>query len=239
MRISSIMNIGYLDMQTIHQVLSSDKISYNDKIGFVRRNSDQIHDIVAAHITSAEYKTLMKGRPLVKFKFLKNSRTKRGDKILLAGSLGIPVTEVDDCISDASDEIENRTEMPMEPTERLDTMKTYVYRHGKKEEVINFLDYELSSAKDKLECLYRTLEYNAGGVADYFVRPVHRMSNRTLVSLYGVIDRHLSECERDGIVSKSEKDRNAEWALVRICHIQSNSKLINAVKTYKKLKAAY
>ncbi|MCR5266060.1 MAG: hypothetical protein K6E29_05640 [Cyanobacteria bacterium RUI128] len=239
MRISSINNIGYLDMQTIHKVLSSDKISFNDKISFVRKNSAVIKDLVDANITSSEYQKLMQKRPLKKFKPLRNSYTKRGDKILLAGSLGVPVSEVDDCISEASDRIENRTDIHIEPTEELNKMKTYVYRHGKPEQLVNFLDYELSSAKDILGCLYRTLEYNAGGVADYFVRPIHRMSNRTLVSLYSTIDRNLTECQRQGIVSQSEKDRNAEWALVKICQIQSNSKLINAVKTYKKLKAAY
>lgn len=232
-------NIGYIDMQTLHKVLTSDKISFNEKISYVRKNSNKIKDIIEAHITSSEYKKLMKGRPLEKFRPLKNSYTKRGDKILLAGSLGISPSEVPEYVQNASDEIASGNIEAMKQTEKMDKIKTYVYRHGSKEQIINFLDYELSTAKDKLCCLYRTLEYNSGGVADYFVRPIHRMNNKTLVGLYSIIDKHLTECQTQGLVSKSEKDRNAEWAIVRICQIQSNSKLINAVKTYKNLKAAY
>ena len=236
MRVS---NIGYIDMQTLHKVLTSDKLSYNEKISFVRKNSGKIKDIVEANITSSEYKKLMKNIPLEKFRPLKNSYTKRGDKILLAGSLGITPAQVPEFVQNASDEIAARGHGQIIQTENMDKIKTYVYRHGTSEQLINFLDYELSTTKDTLGCLYRSLEYNAGGVADYFVRPIHRMNNKTLVGLYSVIDKHLTKCQTQGLVSQSEKDRNAEWALVRICQIQSNSKLINAVQTYKKLKAAY
>ena len=73
----------------------------------------------------------------------------------------------------------------------------------KKEQLVKFWDYKLGHIKDVIKYLYSTLEYNTGGIADYFVRPIHRMNNKTLIKLY---------------------------------HIQNNSKLINAVKTYKTLK---
>ena len=117
----------------------------------------------------------------------------------------------------------------------MDMLKTYVYRHGSKDELVAFLDYELTQTKDVAKTLYRTLEYYSGGVADYFIRPIHRMDNKTLVKIYNVIDKNIKEAVSIGEISDADSKKIAKWALIKIYQIQNNSKLINAIKTYKTL----
>ena len=119
--------------------------------------------------------------------------------------------------------------------DEIEAIKTYVYRHGTKQQVIDTLDYELTHAKDILTVLYQTLEYNSGGVADYFMRPIHLMSNNTMYNVYNTIDKNLTKCEQSGSISAQEHKDTAEWALAKIYMIQNNQKLRNAVKLYKEL----
>ena len=121
------------------------------------------------------------------------------------------------------------------PTETMEKLKTYVYRHGSKDELVNFLDYELQKSKDLTKSLYHTLEYYSGGVADYFLRPIHRMDNKTLVKIYRIIDKNIKHSLACGDMSDAHSKKLAKWALVRIYQIQNNSKLINAIKTYRTL----
>ena len=103
-------------------------------------------------------------------------------------------------------------------------------------ELVTFLDYELTVAKDTVKCLYKNLQYYSGGIADYFIRPIHRMDNKTLVKVYNVINKGIKSAEKNGEISDSESKKLAKWALVQIYNIQNNSKLINAIKTYETLK---
>ena len=114
-------------------------------------------------------------------------------------------------------------------------LKTYVYRHGSKDDLVAFLDYELKKAEDLTKSLYRTLEYYSGGVADYFIRPIHRMDNKTLIKLFDVINKNIKQKQIAGKLSEAESEEVAKYALLRIYEIQNNSKLINAIKTYKTL----
>ena len=97
------------------------------------------------------------------------------------------------------------------------------------------LDQELTLAKDKLQTLYSTLEYNTGGVADYFTRPIHRMDNTTLVTIYSVVNKHLDKMVKDNKLSAEQHDDTSQWALIQIYRIQNNSKLIRDYKAYKEL----
>ena len=108
--------------------------------------------------------------------------------------------------------------------------KTYIYRHGSAEQLVLFFDYELLKSKDVLKTLYRTLEYNNNGVADYFIRPIHRMKNSTLISLYQVVDKYLQKSFNSGQIISEQKLETSEWALKRIYLIQHNSKFINSLK---------
>lgn len=226
-----------VNLYTIYKVLSSTHITNQEKTNFIRKNNGVIRQYMDVELTGFDYRSLMTSRPLEKFKPLKNSFTKKGDKILLAKMLGIDVLEVDEYIESIEQKsFDDKDKLKQMPIDKLDAIKTYVYRHGSKSSVVKFLDYELRRSTDILNTLYKTLNYNTGGLADYFVRPIHRMSNNTLVKLYDVISQNLDSSCKSGKIQESEKDEMAKWALVQIYKIQNNSKFINAVKTYKELK---
>ena len=227
--------ITSINADTIHRILASDKISDRQKIRFVNQNKVEIQHALNIEITPKEFKYILSHRPLQKFKPIKNSLTKRGDKILLAKTLGIEPNEVDDYIENVQDAMADVDELSFLPKDKLDAIKTYIYRHGSKDGIVNFLDYELKTSKDFLQTLYRTLEYHTGGLADYFIRPIHKMSNNTLIRLYNVIDDNIKDARQNGKISAEESNEISRWALIRIYQIQNNSKFINAVKTLKAL----
>lgn len=227
--------IERVDFDTVHRVLTSRKLTETQKTEFLKNHKTEIRQLVNLHITSAEYKGLMKNRPLQKFRPLKNSFTKRGDKKLLANALDIPESDVNDYIEKVSSSLEDVDNLTFLPPDKIELIKTYVYRHGSKEQLVNFLDYELKTAKDRVKRLYQTLEYHTGGVADYFIRPIHRMDNKTMIRVYNIVDKNLKESETAGLICEKDNLRISEWALYRIYEIQNNSKFINAIKTYKVL----
>ena len=49
------------------------------------------------------------------------------------------------------------------------------------------------------------------------------------------INKNISKAFQEGRISEAQGDKVARWALIRIYKIQNNSKLINALKTYKTL----
>ena len=234
----NIPKIEAVNFNIVHQVLTSNKISESQKIQFLRNNKteiEQLIDIKEPIPTGKEYAILMKNRPLIKFRPLKNSFKKRGDKILLAKSLGIPLSEVDSYIQNVTEAMSEINQLSFLPEDKIDSIKTYVFRHGSKDQVVSCLEYELMKSKDILKTLYTTLEYHTGGAADYFLRPIHRMDNKTLLKIYNVIDKQLNNAEICNNITKEQNQKIAEWALIRIYKIQNNNKLINAIKTYKTL----
>lgn len=225
-----------LTLNKVYNVLSATHISAAQKEEFVMVNRTEINELLLGKINTASFQTIMQGRKLQLFKPLKNSYTKAGDKKILAKALGIATGDVDSYIHGISEAIEDG-EITDYPKDKIEMIMTYVYRHGKKNELLNFVDYELSSAKDILGVLYRTLEYNAGGAADYFVRPIHRLDNKTIVSLYDIIDKNLKNAVRTGDLSAIDCERTSEWALVRIYEIQNNQKLKNALRLKRELES--
>lgn len=236
MEISPVSSIKNIDLYSVYKVLSSDKISERQKTDFIRQNKTAIQQALDVKFSGENFKILMKSRPLLKFKPVKNSFTKRGDKILLSKFLGIEPAEFDDYIENVQNDLSDADKLGFLHKDKLDAIKTYVYRHGSKDEIVVFLDYELKSSKDILKTLYKTLDYHTNGLADYFIRPIHRMSNKTLVKLYNVIDKNLEQSRKTGSISEEKRNEIAMWALVRIYQIQNNSKFINAIKTYNVLK---
>lgn len=236
MEISAINLITPITLSKVHEVLTSNKITDSQKTDFVRRYKTQIQEAIDVKISGTEFKWIMSKRPIRKFKPLKNSFTKRGDKIMLAKMLCIEPAELDDYISEVEDAMQDFDNLGFLPKDKLDAIKTYVYRHGSKDGIVVFLDYELRSSTDMLKTLYSTLDYYSGGLADYFIRPIHRMSNKTLIKLYNVIDKNLKNARDTGSITEEQYDKTAKSALVRIYQLQNNSKLINAIKTYKILK---
>ena len=236
MEVSAINSITPITLSKVHEVLTSNKISQREKTDFIRHYKTEIQEAIDVKLSGAEFKWIMSKRPLQKFKPLKNSLTKRGDKIILSEMLGIEPCEVENYISNVEDALADINKLGFLPKDKLDAIKTYVYRHGSKDEIVEFLDYELKTSGDILKTLYRTLDYHTNGLADYFIRPIHRMSDLTLIKLYNVIDKNLKNAMKTGSISEEQYYKTAKQTLTRIYQIQNNSKLINAIKTYKILK---
>lgn len=231
--ISSIDSLTPITLTKVHEVLTSNNISHNQKTEFIRHFKTQIQEALDVKLTGSEYKWIMGNRPLQKFRLLKNSITKRGDKRLLAMVLEIEPCDVDEYIENVTEAMKEVNQLGFLPKDEIDAIKTYVYRHGSKDGIVEFLDYELRTSNDLLKTLYSTLEYHTGGIADYFIRPVHRMTNLTMVRLYNVIDKNLKNALKTGSITQEEYDKISKNALIRIYQIQNNSKLINAIKTYR------
>lgn len=231
-----IQKIDKLNFETFQKVLESTSITDSQKVQFINQNIGQIEQIMKSKISNMDFKTLMQKRALIKFRPLKNSFTKKGDKIILAKALDINPSEVSSYIKNVAGSIQNINNIHGLSPEKMDMLKTYVYRHGSKDELVAFLDYELTQSKNLTESLYRTLNYYSGGIADYFIRPIHRMDNNTLIKVYRIIDKHIKKSITEGNLTDADSKLVAKWALVQIYKIQNNSKLINAIKTYKNLK---
>ena len=226
--------INVIDFDKIYKILTSSKISDAQKTQFIKNNRSAIKKVMLQNITSAEFKTLMDNRVLQKFRPLKNSFTKRGDKILLAKALELPPNQIPQYIKTTTEALNDIDNLSL-PKDKIDMLKAYVYRHGSKDELVAFLDYELTKTKDLEKTLYTTLRYHNKGVADYFIRPIHKMDNNTLVKVYRIIDKHIKKARENGQFSDAQSEKIAKWALIQIYKIQNNSKLINAIKTYNTL----
>jgi hypothetical protein len=236
-KIDKINPVGNLDLYKVREVITSSKITTDQKIKFIKKNHSEISHLVDEKISSSDFKTIMNNRPLILFKPLKNSYTKAGDKKLLAIALGIKPNEVDNYIKNINLQVRSMQDINTMgiSKDNYEEVKTYIFRHGEKEQVINFLDYELSHAKNILHVLYHTLEYNSAGVADYFIRPIHRLDNGTMLGIYNVVDKNLKAGRASGKISDVQAQETAEWALARIYKIQNNQRLQNAIKLKKEL----
>lgn len=233
MEIKRVENLGF---KKLMHVLTSSEITEKQKTQFIQKNKPQVENIMKIKISSMDYKTLMQKRTLKKFRPIKNSFTKKGDKLILAKALHINPSEVNDYIKKTAEIINNINDIDFLSQDKIEMIKTYVYRHGSKDELVNLLDYELTKTKDITKSLYTTLEYYSGGVADYFIRPIHRMDNKTMIKIFNIINKNIKQKMADGNISEAESEKLAKWALIKIYRIQNNSKLINAIKTYNIIK---
>lgn len=222
--------INSIDSLMVYKVLSSEKLTDAQKAQFIKKNAVAIKNLAKTDITQNEFKELMTHRPLIRFRPLKNSFTKQGDDIMFAKSVGITKKEIKKYINSIID-----NNFKNQHPENIEKAKAYVYRHGTKAQVVSFLEYELSDVKTTLQKLYKTLEDNSGGLADYFSRPIHRMDNITLGKLYNTIDKSLKNSANAGYIKHDEINTHAQWALVKIYEIQNNSKLIRAYEAYSNL----
>lgn len=224
--------INDIDIDVLHKVLTSRNITETQKKQFLINHRPEIQKLIEINITDVEFLNLMQTRTLQKFRPLKNSYTKLGDKIILAKILGIAANEVPSFIRELTQTASN---LEFLPQNTLNMIKTYVYRHGTKNELLFFLDFELNNTKDIVKSLYNTLSYHSGGIADYFIRPIHRMDNKTLINIYNIINKNIEQAKTNKSITEIDSLRLAKLALIRIYEIQNNSKLINAIKTYKTL----
>ncbi|MBQ8212026.1 MAG: hypothetical protein IJZ27_05815, partial [Treponema sp.] len=86
--------IDHLNFESFQKILESTSITDSQKVQFINENRAQIKQILETKISSMDFKTMMQKRALIKFRPLKNSFTKKGDKILLAKALEINPSEV-------------------------------------------------------------------------------------------------------------------------------------------------
>lgn len=94
----SISRVGNINPVLIQEILSSTKISNAEKVDFIKQNYSEIKSVLDITPTSDEYRDMMNIRPLIKYRPIKNSFTKKGDKILLAKTLNIEPSKIDDYI---------------------------------------------------------------------------------------------------------------------------------------------
>lgn len=224
--------INSLTNVEIYKILSSDKLTDSQKAEFIKMNSAAMKNAADLEISASEFKEMMEHRPLVRFRPLKNSFTKQGDDIILAKALNIDKRSINIYINSL---ISSNFEAKDVDKDTIDKVKTYVYRHGTKDQVVAFLEYELSDVKFVLQKLYKTFDSNTGGVFGYFMRPIHRMDNNTLSRIYNVVDKSLRNSLNAGYIDDTQFNSTAEWALVKIHEIQNNSKVLRAYDLYKNL----
>lgn len=229
--------INNLDLYKVREVMTSSEISRTEKIQFLKKNHTEIRNLAKEKISSSDFEAIMDNRPLKLFKPIKNAYTKVGDKRILAIALGIKPSEVNNYIQNVTEQISTKQDLDTLgiSKDNYNKIKTYVYRHGTKAQVVNFLDYELSHTKNILTMLYETLDYHSCGVANYFMRPIHRFDNNTLINIYNTIDRNLRQSFHAGMISEAKALDTSEWALARIYEIQNNQKILNAIKLKRAL----
>lgn len=188
-----------------------------------------------------EYKALLKDRPLLRYKPIRNSFLCKGDKKLLALGLGIETKQVNSYIKNIiknNFDIQkvNETLSPKQTQldeDKLKMVQDYVYRHGKKDEALAWLDYELSNVKSVMQRLYQTLKKSSGGVYDYFERPCHLLDNQTACKMHKSIKYGLDNAQAQGYIDENVNKTACEWALRQIYDIQSNQTVREALKIEK------
>ena len=103
--INSVGSMNSVDFYTIRKILTSNDISATQKTKFIKDNRSQIDRMVEQKISSPEFQYMMKNRPLEIFKPIKNSYTKRGDKIILSKALGLTKSQLDRYVDNVAKEI--------------------------------------------------------------------------------------------------------------------------------------
>ena len=211
---------------------------------------------------------MMRHRPLIKFRPLKNSFIKHGDLALLAESLNVPKNKVNTVINDTINymlymnpesmyynpsiykqneymqmlikkdclqkkiilEAERKEEEKNYYSERVDLIEPYIYRHGSKEQLTEYMKLQLSDAKSALKKLYNILDTEGRGLLAYFARPIHICDNRTLKKMQHIVKDGLSNARDKGYITDDVYEQNVEWAIQKIYDIQSDNKLHTALK---------
>lgn len=224
-----------IDVYSLHHILATDALTDVQKIEFLKRHSTEVKGIMEIELGTEDFNIIMANRHLMIFRPFKNIFTKNGDRVLLAKTLEIPLNEMDDFVKKATKSLPPKGEASFISEDKLNAIKTYIYRHGSQEQVIKFMDFELSHAKDIKKTLRQTLEYTKGGVADYFTRPIHRMKDKTLVGLYETVAQNLEDRKKAGEITEEEFLIISKVALVRIFQLQENSKFKNSARLKKEI----
>lgn len=260
------------------QIQQNTNIQKTEKTEVVEKNyfqTKKTRDIIQKNdytpsliISKKEYEAMMKHRPLIKFKPVKNSFIKQGDLALLAESLDVPKNMVNTVIDDTIKYMlymtpdsmyynpqiykqneymhmliqknnlqkgiiaeNDRTKEEMNYyKERAGIIGPYIYRHGSKEQLTEYMKLELSDAKTALQNLYNILDTEGRGLYSYFERPIHICDNRTLKKMHHIVKDGLSNARDKDYITDSMYEQNVEWAIEEIYKIQSDNRLRNALR---------
>jgi len=236
-KIEAVKPIGMLDLYKVREIMTSSKINETQKIKFLEENHTKINSLANEKISGIDYEVLMNIRPLKLQNPLKNVYIKFVDWKITAQALGVEPCEVKKYMGDVVHKLESMEDLKTlgisEDTYKQ--IKTHVYRMGSKKQVITNLDYELRHTENILDSLYRTLDYNSIGIANYFMFPHRRLDNKTLIKVYNVIDDNLKLSNKSGKISEAEAMEASQWALAKIYEIQNNQHFKNLVKLKKEL----
>lgn len=211
-----------LNATNLCKILDSKKLSDRQKFEFINNNKTSIDKILNEELDKCDFYCIMARRPLLRFRPFLNSFTKRGDKKLLAKALGIPEEKVNSYI----DLLIKRGFPVTYSTDNIYKTMSYVYRHGRKDQVKVFFEYELVNSKNLLNTLKNSLEHNGHGVSEYFARPIHRMSGQTFTDLFSIVQSNLENALKDKKITKEEYDTFLHWSLVKMYEIRNKSRLI-------------
>jgi len=223
MSIERVSNIQIVDkINKVHEMKLECKLSKEE---FKQISANNATVKMAAN----EYKALIKARPLIKYKPIKNSFAKRVDKGLLAEGLDIPETDVEKYIQGVIDknfdenyQVELSNCKKTIKQEEINMARAYVYRHGKQEQVLSYFDNELTTSGDALKTMYDTLNDEMTGVASYYYRPCHPLSSDHAKTMYDIVKKHIDKAHKDGKINDEVALRTAEDALDVIIKIQDN-----------------
>lgn len=176
-----------------------------------------------------EYKALIKARPLIKYRPLKNSFAKRVDRGLLAEGLNIPEEDVEKYIQAVIDKnfdenyyVELSNCKKTIKQEEINMARAYVYRHGKQEQVLSYFDNELTTSGNALKTMYETLNDEISGIASYYYRPCHPLSSDHAKTMYDIIKKHIAKAHKEGKINEEVALKTAQDALDIIIKIQDN-----------------
>ena len=114
--------IETLDLESIYKVLNSKEITEAQKTKFVLSNSTNIKKIMKRSIDDKDFKLLMKNRAIKKFRPIKNSYTKIGDKMILAKALSLQPSKLPRYIKNVTQMMKDSTELDFLPKSTLETM---------------------------------------------------------------------------------------------------------------------
>lgn len=209
------------------KILSLNSVSDSQKAEIIKQFPDSPQKL-QFQISRSEFAQIMKNRPLVRFRPIKNSFLKRGDRMILATALNIETSQLDSTIANV---VESNFSINRSISkDNIEQVKEYIYRHGSKDQLIEVLKNELSDVGTTLKKLYKLLDDETGGLYRYFERPCHFMDNNTMRKINNVITGSLDNAQNSGVISLEQNQKMADYALRKIYDIQNNSRIRRAAK---------
>ncbi len=223
MLIERVSNIQIKDkVQKVHEMKLECKLSKEEFRQISANNA-------TVRMAANEYKALIKARPLIKYKPLKNSFAKRVDKRLLAEGLDISEADVEKYIQGVIDKnFDEKYQVELSnckktiKQEEINMARAYVYRHGKQEQVLSYLDNELTTSGNVLKTMYETLNNELTGVASYYYRPCHPLSQDRAKQMYEIFTKYIDKEHKAGKINEEVALKTAQDALNIIIKIQDN-----------------